>query len=55
VSDAGERALIADEEAIAAYDRLRADEGEWTSYGDEARLTDNVAGDCLPGRAEVLA
>jgi hypothetical protein len=32
---------------LAAYDRLRADEDEWASYLDEARLTDNAAGDWL--------
>ena len=33
--------------ALAAYDRLRADEQEWASYRAEARLTDNAAGDWL--------
>jgi hypothetical protein len=32
-------------QALAAYDRLRADEQEWASYRDESRLTDNAAGD----------
>jgi hypothetical protein len=42
------RRLIAEHEeseAMAAHDRLRADKDEWASYQDEARLTDNVAGD----------
>jgi hypothetical protein len=55
MSDVGEPALTADEEAIAAYDWLRADEGEWRSYRDEARLTDNAASDWLSARAEDLA
>ncbi|WP_239375948.1 hypothetical protein [Frankia sp. Cj5] len=33
--------------ALAAYDRLRADEPEWASYLEESRLTDNAAGDWL--------
>jgi hypothetical protein len=44
------RRLIAEHEErviLAAYDRVRADEEEWASYCDEARLTDNVAGDRL--------
>jgi hypothetical protein len=33
--------------ALAAYERLRADDQEWASYRAEARLTDNTAGDWL--------
>jgi len=32
---------------LAAYERLRGDEQEWASYREEARLTDNAAGDWL--------
>jgi hypothetical protein len=31
------------------YEELRADPDEWASYAAEARLTDNVAGETLPG------
>ena len=34
-------------EALAAYERLRADQAEWASYLDESRLTDNAAGDWI--------
>ena len=34
------------------YEELRADPEEWASYQAEARLTDNAAGDGLPGAAE---
>jgi hypothetical protein len=42
------RRLLAEHEereALAAYERLRADEDEWASYRNESRLTDNAAGD----------
>ena len=31
------------------YEELRADPDEWASYAAEARLTENVAGEMLPG------
>lgn len=34
------------------YEELRADPEEWASYQDEARLTDNAAGDGLPDARE---
>jgi hypothetical protein len=34
------------------YEELRADPLEWASYQGEARLTDNVAGERLPGAEE---
>ena len=35
------------------YEELRADSAEWADYRAETRLTDNAAGDGLPGaRAE---
>ncbi|SBW21742.1 hypothetical protein [Protofrankia symbiont of Coriaria ruscifolia] len=33
--------------ALAAYDRLRADEREWASYLEESQLIDNATGDWL--------
>jgi hypothetical protein len=38
--------------ALAAYDRLRADDAEWASYQAESRLTDNVAGDWMRQEAD---
>ncbi|MBM7787979.1 hypothetical protein [Tenggerimyces flavus] len=37
---------------VQRYEELRADPEEWASYQAEARLTDNAAGDGLPGAAE---
>lgn len=34
------------------YEELRADPEEWASYQAEAKLTDNVAGECLPDARE---
>ena len=34
------------------YEELRADPEEWASYQAEARLTDEAAGDGLPGARE---
>jgi hypothetical protein len=47
LSDTLQRLLAEHEEhaVMSAYERLRADDEEWASYRDEARLTDNVAGD----------
>lgn len=47
LSDTLRRLLAEHEEhaVMSAYERLRADGEEWASYLDEARLTDNVAGD----------
>ena len=42
--------LVDEHEALAvlaAYERLPDDEQEWASYREEARLTDNTAGDWL--------
>ncbi len=33
---------------MVRYEELRADPAEWAAYRDEARLTDNAAGDGLP-------
>jgi hypothetical protein len=37
---------------VRRYEDLRADADEWASYRDEARLTDNVAGDALPAAGD---
>lgn len=34
------------------YEELRADPAEWASYMAEAQLTDNIAGETLPGAGD---
>jgi phage protein D len=37
---------------VQRYEELRADPEEWANYQAEARLTDDAAGDGLPGALE---